>query len=112
MTPRSEVEDATLAIADLCGRSGATEFEIGWLDDEPPHRWYASAKYRGARLTAEDPDDPSIAADGLALQILDGGMCTHCRKTTRISPTDRPLRTRKACLWARVGSRWVRGCER
>lgn len=112
MTPPATALDPVLAVADLCGRSGATNFETGYLDDQPPHRWYASAQYKGARLFAEDPDDPTSAADGLAIQILDGGTCTHCHKVIRISPTDRPLRTRKACLWAREGARWIRGCER
>ncbi len=101
--------DPIVAVADLCGRSGATNFETGYLDDDPPHRWYASAQYKGARVFAEDPDDPTIAADGLAIQILDGGMCTHCGKTVHISPTT-PMRTRKGCMWARVDDRWVRGC--
>lgn len=109
MTARTDFEDAILAVAELCPRSGATSFEIGYLDDDPPHRWYASAFYKGARITAEDPYDPSIVADGLAVQILDGGMCTHCGRTVRISPTT-PMRTRKGCMWARVGARWVRGC--
>ena len=88
MTPPATALDPVLAVADPCGRSGATNFETGYLDDQPPHRWYASAQYKGARLFAEDPDDPTIAADGLAIQ------------------------TRKACLWAREGARWVRGCAR
>jgi len=35
--------DKVVACADLVGRSGARQFQIGYLNDEPPHAWYAHA---------------------------------------------------------------------
>ncbi len=31
-------EDALIAATDLVGRTGAKEFQIGYLNDDPPHR--------------------------------------------------------------------------
>lgn len=102
-------EDALIAAVDLVGRSGGKKFEVGYLDEDVPSdraRWYASAQYRGARLIAENHRDPVQAAEALARRILDGGMCTHCKKTVFLSGPQ----GRKRCRWTRNGKKWVRGC--
>jgi hypothetical protein len=117
--------DPVTAVAALCGRSGAREFEIGWLNDEGTvefalhgPRWWASARYRGARIFIEQQATPAHACDGLAHRILDGGTCTHCGKqtTTAQTPTGTFVHARRAdpdesCEWFREGDRWKRGCE-
>lgn len=103
--------DRLVAAVDLVGRSGATNFELGWLDDDVPvedARWWAKAQYRGARLTVEDHAGPVEAAEALACRILDGGTCTHCGGTTVIGPA--PTTVGAACRWTRTGNRWERGC--
>jgi hypothetical protein len=95
--------DAVVACADLVARTGAREFELGYLDDDVPvekARWYAHAKYRGARLTCEEQASPEAAADGLAHRLLDGGICTGCNGLVGTE-----------CRWHRDGTAWVRGCD-
>lgn len=116
----TELEDAAKAIADLCHRSGARQFEIGWLydEDDPEYAtrgpcWWAKAQYRGARLIAEDHPDPAHAADQLAALILDGGMCQFCQRATQAAATSLgelvPARG-GPCVWRRDGDTWIAGC--
>lgn len=99
-------EDAVLACADLVGRAGASKFEIGYLHDDVPideAGWYATAFYRGTRLTAEDHASPSLAAQALAERLLaDAG----CRCGERVVLTD----GRPGCRWRLMGQRWEPGC--
>lgn len=124
MPPPEFKVDAVLAVADLVARTGATQFEIGYQHDEtdPEYeqvgsQWYASAYYRGARVTMDEQPTPEHAADGLAHRLLDGGTCQHCREktTTKDTPTGVYLRfgrSKKArCVWWRDGTTWKRGCE-
>lgn len=104
-------EDALVAAVDLVGRSGATEFQIGYLHDGVPVAeagWWAHARYRGARIVVEDFPDPVAAAEALARQLLTGAYCTHCGGETVLSGDGTsPIQ----CRYRRVGKRWVRGCE-
>lgn len=66
MTEPAYDEDALIAGVDLVGRTGATDFEVGYLHDDVPVAeagWYAKAQYRGARLTAEDHPGPVEAVE-------------------------------------------------
>jgi hypothetical protein len=123
-------EDAIKACADLAGRTGAKEFQIGYLHDDVPADeagWYAHIKLKGTRITVEAKAGPVEAADALAEKILTGGQCFHCKKLVALSPkgavafdghladgtpwTVAAARKAGQCLWTRVGPRWVRGCE-
>lgn len=104
-------EDAVIAAVDLIGRSGGTDFELGYLHDDVPVNeasWWAKANYRGTRIFVEDRQGPDEAADALARQVLDGGTCTHCFKETVIKGNN----DARHCRWYRSGNRWVRGCEK
>ncbi|KLL11568.1 MULTISPECIES: hypothetical protein [Protofrankia] len=118
--------EEVLACADLVGRSGASGFEIGYLDDDPANpRWYAHAQYRGARLTCEDHPTPQAAADALAHRLLQGAQC-RCGRVATTSPygavpynatlingqrrTHEQARTAGQCLWRRTGARWEPSC--
>lgn len=112
MTLSAQLADAVVAAADLVGRSGATSFEIGYLHDDVPADeagWYATAYYRGARLTGEHPSDPARAAEALARAVLNGARCTHCNGEVLIG--DQLPTRRNYCQWRREGQRWTRGCE-
>lgn len=103
-------EDALTAACDLVGRSGARQLELGYLHDDVPVEeagWYATARYRGAKLIVEDHRSPVEAAEALARRILDGGTCAHCHKPVRLD--DRLALG--SCRWTRHGARWARGCE-
>lgn len=126
-------EDAVIAAVDLVGRTGATELEFGHLHDDVPVAeadWYASAKYRGARVTVEHETHPVRALEGLARRLLDGGKCIHCGRLVTLfdegvtlypgasytdgsgAPSEAEVRRTGGCRWRRVGRRWERGCER
>lgn len=115
-----------IACADLVGRAGARSFEIGFLNDEPPHRWYAHAMYRGARIQVENHDDPAGAALELAEKLLTGAQCRCGRlvalrpdgavafhKTTLADGTEwTATQAAKAgqCRWRLNGDRWEPSC--
>jgi len=120
-------EDSLVAAADLIGRSGATSFQIGYLDDEPPHRWYAYAQYQGARISAEEHRGPVEAAEALARRLLEGGKCTNCGGLIALSSkgavfypnavmadgsrfTLKQAQASPQCRWSRQGKRWFAGC--
>ncbi|GIH95374.1 hypothetical protein ACFFMN_23800 [Planobispora siamensis] len=101
--------DAAIACVDLIGRSGATNFEFGYLHDDVPMEeaaWYAHAQYRGARITAQGHRDPIAAMEELARKVLAGGLCTGCQCTVSLSDDGAGL-----CRWRRMGPRWEMGCK-
>ncbi len=118
--------DRVIACADLVGRSGAREFQIGFLNDSPPHAWYAHAMFRGARLQVENQDGPAQAAMALAVKILTGAKC-RCGRLVALKPGGavafrKPnmadgtqwsaAEAAKAgqCRWRLVGDRWEPSC--
>jgi hypothetical protein len=99
--------DAVVACADLVGRAGAKDFEIGYLrDDVPPEDagWYAIATYQGARLMADEHRSPTGAAMALAERILSGATC-RCRKPVALADG------KQGCRWRLVGQRWEPSCD-
>lgn len=122
--------EVVVACADLVGRTGATQFQIGYLHDDVPVEqaaWYAHAQLRGARITSEGHSSPSEAAQALAERILKGAKC-KCGRLVTTSPDGafaffkahtsdgQPWNARDAagagqCLWRRVGARWTSSCE-
>jgi hypothetical protein len=116
--PAALDEDAVIACADLAGRTGARQLELGYLHDEAPHSWYASASYKGARITVENQAGPVEAADAMARRLLDGARCTHCRRKVALSGGGAAAwvggaaehMTGLSCRWRRMGARWERGC--
>lgn len=104
-------EDALIAAVDLVARCNASEFEVGYLDDDVPTdqaRWWAKAQWRGVRVTVEDHASPVEAAEALARRLLDGGKCAHCARPIVLAR--RPGRGR-VCHWVRKGQKWIRGCR-
>jgi hypothetical protein len=123
-------QEAVQACADLAGRTGAKSFECGYVHDGVPPAeagWYASAKFKGARVVAEDKSSPAEACDELAVRLLSGAQCQHCRKLVTLSAagtmahdvtlmngrtwTAQEQAAAGLCHWRRAGDRWKRGCE-
>lgn len=121
-------EDALFAAADLVGRTGAKEFQLGYLNDEPPHQWYAYASYKGARISVDDCAGPIEAAEALARKLLTGGKCTKCGGLIALSGsgavayrapvmadgstwTAEEAAAAGQCRWTRMGKRWEAGCQ-
>lgn len=107
-------EPQLLAAIEVVGRANASDFEVGYLedaDDPTVMRWWATARWRGTRVTVEGHRTPGLAAEALARRLLEGGTCTHCGR--RIALTlHRPKGSarKKLCAWRRVDLTWVRGC--
>ncbi len=100
-------EDAVVACADLVGRCGARQFEIGYLHDDVPAEeagWYATAFYQGARISVDDQPHPADAAEQLAVKLLAGGTC-RCTRPVALDAFS------AGCPWRRVGKRWEPGCD-
>jgi hypothetical protein len=128
-------EDRMLAAVEVIGRAGATNFEVGYLDDEVPSemaRWWASAKWRGTKVLVEDETGPDVAAEALAFKVIVPGQCVHCGRTITVRRIDddgtpliytisgHPLLDEDAieetgldalCVWNRRGRHWLRGCD-
>lgn len=129
-------ENALLATADLLPRCGAVEFDFGCLhEDVPPEDagWWAYAEFPGGeRIRVENQRDPIEAFKALAARILDGGMCTTCKRLvttsdegirvratinildgSKMSQEDAAAHVRRngACHWRRDGKRWYKGCD-
>lgn len=113
-------EDALIAAVDLVGRSGARQFEAGYLDDDVPSaeaRWWASARYKGTRIQVDEHAGPVEAAEALARRILHGGTCQHCGGYTVVDGGEPGVgvffggvKSRRICRWVRTGPRWDRTC--
>lgn len=127
-------EDALIAAVDLVGRTGATNFEVGYLNDEgepafAQHgpQWWAKAQYKGARIDVEDFTRPDDAAHALALRLLTGSKC-RCGRLVRLAGDDSAFAFMDAqmadgsrwtaqeavdagqCEWKRHGRRWEPSC--
>lgn len=124
-------EDVVLAAIDLAARAGAKSIEIGYLHDDVPvaeAAWYATAQYRGAKITCEGQTHPVMAAEGLARRLLTGAKCMHCGAlvaldsagayagdATLMDGTPWLVEQQVAagvCRWWRDGRVWRRGCEK
>lgn len=74
-----DVEEKMGAAVGLIGRTGAENFQLRYQDDEEPTVWVAVATYKkGAEAAASL--DPVRAILRLAEELVDGGMCAHCKK--------------------------------
>lgn len=127
--------DAVVAVADLVGRSGATNFEIGWLNDEddPTYaergaEWWCKAQYQGKRLFVEGFARPDDAATALAVELLRGAKC-RCGRLVRLAGegaafahldvemadgtrwTAQEAAKAGQCEWKRAGQKWEPSCD-
>ncbi len=81
-------KDAIAHTVEAIGRTGARSLELGFLDDDPPHRWYATAQYQGAKVSCDGQEDPVGAVLGLYAVLAAGGECTTCRRTIAVDHAD------------------------
>lgn len=104
--------DRLTAAVELVGRAAARSLELGWTDDDGPRpgEWYASAFYRGTRVTVEHQDGPAEAVENLAFRLLEGGQCVHCGRPTVIDGF-RLASGEPGCIFRREGQHWLRGCD-
>jgi hypothetical protein len=82
-----DVEDPRLAAGVmLIGRTGAQGFQLRYSDDEEPRVWLAVATYSEDRWETAAAQTPLRAVLRLCEQLVDGGMCTHCKRPTGLQP--------------------------
>lgn len=101
----------TVALFDLLSHTGATDIEIGYLNDEKPYEWWAKANYNGHRVYSADAhlgaDD---ALDDVAKQVVHGGKCVNCKRKVTfgfitpgkcsrvlVMPEDKDLQFQRLC---------------
>ena len=82
LTP--EQTDALVACVDIVGRMGAREFQIRYSDDEEPTVWFCVCVHRDGHAVAAGMD-PISAAYKLAQEVVDGGVCAHCRRVSALT---------------------------
>ena len=109
-----------VAGVDLLGRTGVREVEIAYDDERNDMRvpvvWWATGKWNGARVDSELFPYPAQAVEDLLTQVINGGHCRRCDKTTVIGIDLGP----DYCCFQLVASdvdddqayRYVRTCER
>lgn len=72
------------ALVDLLGRTGAATFQLRFQDDQEPVVWVAVTEHKvkgqGSHYEAAGGMSPLVAAWRLAETMVDGAMCTHCRR--------------------------------
>jgi hypothetical protein len=102
-----------IAAVNAIGRSGAKDLEIGHIEDGPVPaafaRWYATARFQGAKVIAEEHASPLTALEDLLQRILIGGACVKCRHPITL-PDQADAGSSDRCTWTRHGDMWVPGC--
>jgi hypothetical protein len=124
-------DDAMNAGVDLVGRTGAKEFQVGYVHDDKPWDeagWYAHAQYAGTRIIVEDYKSPVEAVEALARRLLTGARCKGCGGLIALSDTgafayhsattidgatftSADAAKLPQCRWRRFGDRWEMGCK-
>jgi hypothetical protein len=111
-----------LAAVKLIERTGSSEFQIRYDDEQAPVVWVAVAGYgtaRGARRVRPHYEcgaafDPTTAVLRLCERLIDGGQCKHCgRPTIFVTDTDTDLLDALGCVyaWDPELATFRRGCE-
>jgi hypothetical protein len=96
---RDRFDDFVVACIEMIGRTGATDFQMRYHDDEQPTVWIALATYHGvlenvhlkagvATTTQHQVAaglTPASAAMSLLETLVDGGVCEWCHRPTAIT---------------------------
>lgn len=76
----NEAKDPRLTAAiEMLHRTGSTQFQLRYSDDEKPTIWLAVGKW-GQHYETAAGLGPLTATIRLAELVIDGGQCAHCRK--------------------------------
>ena len=109
------VDRKMVAAIEFIRRTGTSQFQLRYSDDEQPVIWMAIATYRDGRSEVAAGLDPLRAVLRLAESLADGGMCTHCRRPSGFVPDSLDLMpfSDAFCWWQWDPELGVfrRGCE-
>lgn len=75
---------------EMLARTGATEVQVRYSDDEQPVIWMIAACWSG-RWEAAGGMTPLAAAFRLCDAVVDGGTCVHCGQPTGFVPDIDPM---------------------
>jgi hypothetical protein len=95
-------DDVIWAASELALNAGARGMQVV----RDGSRWLARAQYPGRELVGEG-EDPQSAATALVRLLLEASRCPSCGHGVTIDPGGPD----ELCRWARVGRRWLAGCE-
>lgn len=107
------IDPRMMAGLDMLGRTGMTEAQIRYSDDEEPTVWFVVARFEDRYEVAADLE-PTRAMLKLCEQIIDGGTCTHCHKPTGIIVDDDGVPPIPLVCWYTYDAEsksFKRGCE-
>lgn len=108
-----QVDARFMAAVDVVRRTGASEIQIRYQDDEQPTVWVACAKHfqvggvpvvegtPGAALAWEAAGgmSPYRAVYRLAESLIDGGYCAHCKRGSGIADELGDMPLSEAICW-------------
>jgi hypothetical protein len=106
-----------VAAFDLLGRTGAHSTQLRYSDDETPTVWMAVAEYKrrtGSVYEAASSVDAVQAVLRLCAQLLNGGQCVHCKRTTVFERSSGVIGNPSGVCWYRwheATQRYRRSCE-
>lgn len=110
-----EIEERFLAGVEMVRRTGSSQFQLRWSDDETPVVWFAVAVYPDERWDVGAARDPWRAVARLLETLIDGGVCTHCARPTGFDPdTLDTMPLNEAVCWYQYDPElktFRRGCE-
>jgi len=98
MAKKAYEDPRLVAAVDLIGRTGATEFQIRYCEEDKPVIWMAAARWKdiwevGASI------NPLIAVFRLCDQVIDGGTCQYCHRPTGFEPDILPMPLAEHVCW-------------
>lgn len=102
-----------IAAIEMLRRTGAVSIGIRFQDDEDPTVWLAVATWDKGEEAA-GAMTPLLALMRLCGQVIDGGTCMHCGRTTVFSDDFRNLPLADAVCWYAwdpEAKTFRRGCE-
>ena len=97
--PGSHTDPRLPAAVALLGRTGAQEFQLRFSpEDDEPITWTALARW-GKTWECAASMDPLKAVFRLCDEVIDGGQCTHCKKSTGFVPDLDPMPLQQFICW-------------
>lgn len=118
IAPPAALDDKRFtACVSLVGKTGAQQFQIRVSDEPEPDMWIAAAEYveeGKSKWLLAAALDPLQAVFGLCEELVDGGICVHCEKTTAITLEFQSMPMRDQVCWRQYDpelSTFRRSCE-
>lgn len=92
MPQKPQKQDKLLAAVQFIRRTGASQVQIRYSDDNEPTIWFVVAVYLKTgpigieKIEVDASTNPEHAALRLCERLADGGICGHCGRTTGFEP--------------------------